>query len=170
MLIKIKPNKKRIPKGLLIGLLACVLFYFAIQHREEGVPWYYYTLAYVVLFIYSVLFTLVSLYEYLRMLFYKKATLIISDRDLQDNRSIFSCGTIPRKDISDAEIIQIQNRNILVVKVIDTNKYLANRNFVKRLVLKLLVKKYQSPIIISEDAINYNLTELKNLIRKPAEE
>ena len=88
----------------------------------------------------------------------------ISEAGLNDNLSIFSCGEISWNDISGVELLKAFKADFLVVKLFDTNKILADKNFVQRYVLKKYIKKWGSPIIISEKRVDYNLNELKQII------
>ena len=54
--------------------------------------------------------------------------------------------------------------DFLVIKLSDNNKYWANKNFIQRFVLNKWIKKWRSPIIISEKRVDYNLKELKKII------
>ena len=54
--------------------------------------------------------------------------------------------------------------DFLVIKLSDNNKYWANKNFIQRFVLNKWIKKWGSPIIISEKRVDYNLKELKKII------
>jgi len=169
MVITIKPNKKTFPSAFFIGLLLSVIFFFQIKKPEGGIYGYYNVFLFVGLFLYSAIFTILAFYNFLRTLFYKNATLTISDIELNDNLSIFSCGKIPRTEISNAEILRIRSTNYLAIKVADSDKYLADRNFIKGFALKLLLKKFQTPIVISEKRIDYNLADLRDLIQKHSE-
>lgn len=88
----------------------------------------------------------------------------ISDKGLNDNLSIFSCGEISWSDISGVEILKAIKADFLVVELFDTEKFLSDKNFVQRYVLKKYIKKWGSPIIISEKRVDYNLNELKHII------
>ena len=54
--------------------------------------------------------------------------------------------------------------DFLVIKLSDNNKYWANKNFIQRFVLNKWIKKWRSPIIISEKRVDYNVKELKKNI------
>ena len=164
MNIKIPANKKRVPTVFFIGLIACFIFWFAIKGGNGDIPWYYYLPAYVALFTYAFFFTALSLFDYLKTLLDKNAMLIISDTELYDNLSIFSCGKISWKDISTIEILKIYGADFLIVKLLDNEKYLGDKNFIQRLILKKYIKKWGSPVVISGRRIDYDLNKLKEII------
>jgi hypothetical protein len=163
MNIKIPAGKNRIPVPLFIGLAVSFILFFAIK-RNEGVPWYYYLPAYIMLFIYAVLFTILSFLDFLKPLVDKNAGLIISDAELYDNISIYSGGKIPWSDISNVEIITLKNYQFLIITLPDNEKYLARKNYIIRYILKSYIKKWGSPVVISNKRINYDLQELKKII------
>ncbi len=167
MNLEIKPNKRRIPVGFIIGLIGCLILYFVILKKEEGLPWYYYIPVYIILFIYCFIFATISLIDYFKTLFDKHAVLIISDSDVYDNLSIFSVGKILRNDILDIEIKKEFNFDFLIIKLSDTNKYLANKNFIKRYILNRYIKRWKSPVVISNNRIDYDLQQLKKIILTP---
>ncbi len=109
-------------------------------------------------------YAIISLADFIKTKFDKNALLTISDTGLNDNLSIFSCGKISWDDILTAEIVKAFKADFLVVKVLNSNKYLADKNFAQRFVLKKFIKKWGSPIIISEKRVVYNLNELKQII------
>jgi hypothetical protein len=162
--IIVTTNKKRIPIAFLIGLLASIIFYMAISNNHDDVPWYYYLPAYIVLFIYAFIFTLITLFEYVRTMLDKNAILKISNEELYDNLGIFSCGKISWSDLTNVEIVEAYKANFLVVKLSHNSKYMHDKNFIQRYVLNKWIKKWGSPIVISEKRINYNLYKLKDII------
>jgi hypothetical protein len=164
MNIRIKPNKKRFPFGLVVGLLASIVLYFAIKKVDPGVPWYYYTPAYIMLFIYAAIFTLLALANYLKSLLDNDAKLTISEIGVLDNLSIHSVGQIPWTDISGAYIRQLFNVDFLIVQVHNPEKYLLDKNIIKRYLLKKSLKRWKSPLVISAKGIEYDLQELKTII------
>lgn len=83
----------------------------------------------------------ITLLDYIKTRFDKKAMLKITDKELFDNLSIFSCGCIARSDISDVQILKSFKVDFLVIKLVNANKYLAKQNFIKRFVLKKIYQK-----------------------------
>jgi hypothetical protein len=52
----------------------------------------------------------------------------------------------------------------LLIKVTDPEKFLAGKNAITRRSLKGTIKRWGSPVVISEKSINYNINELKETI------
>jgi hypothetical protein len=164
MYIQIKPNKTRIPKPLFIGLLASTLFYLLLKEEEEGIPWYYYKPAFLMLFLYASRFTVLIAFNYFRIIFYKKACLTISDMGIFDNLTIFPVGQVPWNDISGAEIKKIFNVDFLIVQINNPEKYAYDESFVRRYCLQNRIKRWQSPLVISSRSLNIDLSELRKII------
>jgi len=119
-----------------------------------------------IILIVPLLYTVISFAEFIKTKFDKKAMLQITDSGLFDNLSIFSCDKIIWSDIVSVEIIKAFKADFLVIKLTDNNKYLKGKNLVQRFVLKKWIKKWWTPIIISEKRVDYNLTDLRQIILK----
>lgn len=164
MNVTIKTNKKRIPTVFIASLAVSCIFFLGLISDHQGNPWFNYLPLYVFVLGYAVMVTVVSLADYLKTLFDRNAKLTITDGELFDNLSIFSCGKISYDDISDVEIKTAFNTDLLIIRLYDSNKYLNNQNSFKRYFLKLNVRKWGSPLVISEKRIEFNLEELKEII------
>ncbi len=108
--------------------------------------------------------TIISLADYIKTLFDKNASLSISERGIDDNLSLFSCGEIPWNEILGAEIIKVFKTDMLIVHILDKEKYIARQKPIARLVLKRFLRKWGSPVVISAKRIDYDLQELKEVI------
>jgi hypothetical protein len=164
MNITVPINRNRFPIVFAISLLITILLTLNLVYSKSDnmymnglFNWIFNSIILLV----PLLYTIISFAEYIKTRFDKNAMLQLSDPYLYDNLSIFSCGKISWNDISDVEIVKAFKADFLVIKLIDPGKYLADRNFLQRYVLKKYIKKWGSPIIISEKRVDYNLIELK---------
>lgn len=163
--IIIPSNKKRFPILFVISLLFTVGGARNITRGLSDSPEKISYLTYFILIV-PLSFCIISLLEFMKTRFNTNAALTISETGINDNLSIFSCGKIYWSDISCVEIKRALKANFLVIKLFDNQKYLAERNFITKYVLNNWIKKWGSPIIISEKRINYDLLKLKDIILK----
>jgi hypothetical protein len=165
IIIPIKRN--RFPIVFVISLLLTILLTFnLIYTKTEDIymDGLFNWILNSVILIAALFYIIISLAEFIKTKFDKNAMLKITDIGLDDNLSIFSCDKILWTDIVSAEITKIFKADFLVIKLSDSKKYLADKNFIQRIVLKKWIKKWGSPIIISEKRVDYNLTDLKQII------
>jgi hypothetical protein len=164
MKIIIPSNRKRFPLILVISFfLTFGGAYNITREISEGLDEKISYLTYAILLLPGFFF-IISLFEFLKTRFDKNASLIISDTGINDNLSIFSCGEIKWTDIWGVQIITSLKTDFLVIKVFDRMKYIKNKNFLQQYILKRLVRKTASPIVISQFRINYDLQELERII------
>jgi hypothetical protein len=116
--------------------------------------------------LFPLFYCIISFLEFIKTRFNKRAALTISETGVNDNLSIFSCGEIPWRDISNVEIKRVMNADFLVIQLFNNDKYLRGKNIIIRNTLSKWIKKWGSPIIISEKRVDYNLTKLKEIILK----
>ena len=165
MSITIPSNKKRFPIVFVISFLLTVGGAYNITRelhdRTEQLSYW----TYLVL-LFPLFYCIVSFLEFMKTRFNKNAALTVSETGVNDNLSIFSCGEIPWSDISNVEIKRAFNADFLVIQLINNDKYLTGKNIIIKNTLRKWVKKWGSPIIISEKRVDYNLTELKEIILK----
>lgn len=166
MNITVPVNRKRIPLELVTScLFIWYLLYDAAkkskQTNYEGpLSWIVYAAIILILLYYAA----ISLTEYIKTLFDKNASLIITDSSIVDNLSIFSCGEIAWENITDIKVRRSTFAEFLIIKVQDPSKYLRNKNIVQRRVLKRSIKKTGSPIVISDQLIRYDLGDLQKIL------
>lgn len=106
-----------------------------------------------------------SFAQFIKTRYDKTAVIKITDLYLYDNLKIFSFGNIPWNDISGVEMVKALRTHLLVIKLTDNKKYLTTQNFIQRYVLKKWIKKWGSPVIISDRQIEYDITLLKDIIQ-----
>jgi hypothetical protein len=123
----------------------------------------------IIILIAPFFYTIVSLADFIKTKFDKEASFEISENGLFDNLSIFSCGKINWHDIESFELTKNLYADFLIIKVYDNNKFLAGKNIIHRYVLKKYIKKWGSPIVISDKRVDYKLEDIKQdiLTNKP---
>jgi hypothetical protein len=92
----------------------------------------------------------------MKTLFDKNAKLILSETGLDDNLSILSCGLIPWNSISVVSVLKMKRFDsyFIVVKLFENDKYLKNRNFLIRYILKKYIKICGGMVVISDSTLS----------------
>ncbi|MBI5541904.1 MAG: hypothetical protein HY951_17745 [Bacteroidia bacterium] len=166
MNIEVPVNKKTIPISLITGLLSLVIISFIIkEYSQHGISLFFIVIL-IILTIYFIAYTFIAFLEFIKTQFDKNALLKVSNIGINDNLSIFSCGTIFWDDITTIEIKKEFNIEVIIIKLTNNDKYLANKNIIQRYILKKWIKKWGTPIIISERKISCNIQELKQIFLK----
>jgi hypothetical protein len=166
MNITIPINRKRFPHVLVIGSLFIVYLIYVAYNKAKETPVgeYFRWAVYVPIMIVLLYFVVLAFIEYFKTLFDRNASMKITDISIIDNLSIFSCGKILWDEITDVQVIKTPFAEFLIIKVQDPFKYLKDKNPISRRVLKSYIKKFGSPIVISDQRVNYSLHQLKELI------
>jgi len=110
-------------------------------------------------------YVVITFADFMKTKFDKNAGFEITETGIFDNLSIFSCGEIRWMDISTVEMVKMLEVNVLVIKVRNPHQFLTGKNAITRYILKRYIKKWGSPIVVSEKRVNYNLNELKATIQ-----
>lgn len=105
--------------------------------------------------------TVIAFLEYLKTRFDNSAVFTISDNGINDNLSIFSVGNISWTDITDIKIITALRTNFLVIGVANPQSYIDRKSKLKQRTLKSFLKKFGSPVVISQKRVDYDLNKLK---------
>jgi hypothetical protein len=164
----IPANKKKFPGPLVIGLLLSgfSLSRILVNSHETGAYGPLPLLSYLVLFSFASVFSLQSLADYLKTCLDKNATLIITDKGLADNLSIFSCGELHWNEIAGVRVVSRLDTNLLVILVKNPSEIISKQSLWKKLVLNSFFKNYGSPVIISERKIPLPIHELRDIVYK----
>ena len=164
--IKIPVNRKRFPVLLVVGLFFTVLIMTLLRLGGNVDPAEELTKRVIdsVILLIPLFYTCSALVEYMKTLFDKDAALFVSEKGIDDNLSVFSCGEISWSEISGVEIVQLLNMEILVVKLANPMDVINRQSILKRWILRRYVRQGRSPIMISEKKIDYNLHDLKNIL------
>jgi hypothetical protein len=170
MNIEVRPNKKRFPVVFVLSFSIAVIVAIVTIDRllnQESTPayYYYYYLPFcIILFIYSSLLAVVSLLDYIKTAFDKKAKLIITDTGIDDNLSFCSGSKISWPEIKKVNIDNGMKRNVLLIEVTDPKKIIDQQFYLKRKFLRFFLRRWNTPIVIPENRIAFNIHELKRLL------
>ncbi|MEH0390718.1 STM3941 family protein [Vibrio mimicus] len=101
-----------------------------------------------------------------RKLFDKKPGIIISKRGVFDNSSGIGAGWIPWQEITGISSSEIHKQKLIFLKVKDPSKYYNTGNKLKQRIVKLNVKMFGTPIIISVNALKIDFDTLVSTIEE----
>ena len=165
----IPANKKRFPivflGGLIVSVLLFILIVDTVKHfNDEGYNNSIYLGAFIGLSVWVLALTIFAFLEYIKTVFDKNAVLTISENGINDNLSIFSVGNISWTDITDIKIKTALKTDFLVIGVTYPQSFIDKNSKLKQRPLKSFLKKFGSPIVISQKRIDYNLTDLKEIL------
>jgi len=167
MSITIPINRRRFPHVFIISCLFIgLIIYNAFSIKANllfmnGLINWVFTVSIVTILLF---YAIISLIDYFKTVFDKHASMIISDIGIVDSLSIFSCGKIFWNDVSGVEIKRTIFADFLIIKLEDPSKYLKGKNIIQQFVLKRYIKKFNSPVIISDQRVRYDLYDLKKII------
>jgi hypothetical protein len=109
-----------------------------------------------------VCFGLLGLF-FFKKLFDKKPGLIFSNSGIVDNASAAAAGFIPWSEVMGADIFEMAQQKMLIIKVRDPKKYVERGNAVKRKLNQANYNMCGSPITISANALKVNFADLHTL-------
>ncbi len=164
-------NKKRVPVALIIGLALLVLLIFLVieplkKFNEEGFHDEFYLGSIIGALLSISILTILSALDYVKILFDKNAGLEITDKGIIDNLSIFSVGEISWQEITEIKVATTIKVSVLTISVKNPQVFCSRINFLKRVAIKRLIKKFGTPVFISQTRVDYNLNDLKDLLIK----
>ncbi|HEX8492494.1 MAG TPA: STM3941 family protein [Pyrinomonadaceae bacterium] len=128
------------------------------SHRRFNDPTYVHGLGLVSI----VFFGSCGLYA-LKKLFDKKPALVFNNSGITDNASGVSAGFIPWSEVLGAEIFEIQQQKMLIIRVRNPQEYIDRGNSLKRTLNKANYKMVGSPISISANTLQIKFSELASL-------
>jgi len=102
----------------------------------------------------------------IKKLFDTKPGLVFNNIGIVDNTSVALVGIIPWADISGAAPLEFNKQKMLVVRVKNPEKYVAQGNIVQRLIVKANHKFYGSPIIFTSTILNVDASELAEIFNQ----
>jgi len=165
MEIIIPANKKRFP----VQLFICTLVAVAL-----GVYFYYtgsFTLnplspisILIVLLIFVIRYLIVLAREFFKLQFDSKANFTITETGIIDNITFVSMGKIPWEDIDDIALDRYRGMDILLIGIRDPDKYSSGMKPTYRSVFNGYIKKWNTPLVISEKRVDYDLESLRDLL------
>ncbi|HEX8130271.1 MAG TPA: STM3941 family protein, partial [Pyrinomonadaceae bacterium] len=99
----------------------------------------------------------------LKKLLDKKPALVFNSSGIIDNASSVSPGFIPWSEVVGAQICEIQNQKLLIIKVRDPQEYIARGSSLRQTINKANYKMVGSPISIATNTLAIDFSELVSL-------
>ena len=96
----------------------------------------------------------------LRKLFDKKPGLVLDEEGIFDNSSAASAGFIPWKDIAGFDVLTIQKQRMMVVRLVDPEKYIARGGTLRQMFNRINSKMSGSPISITSSTLRIGFDDM----------
>jgi hypothetical protein len=165
MEIIIPVNRSVFPVRLLVSLLVAIgiFLFFLFTHAFTLDPYSKITILAVVLFA-DVRILILLAKAYFKTRFDQNAHFLITDKGITDNLTILALGEISWEDIDDIAMDRYQKRDILLIGLRDPEKYIIRQKPMYKRMLKVYIRKWNTPLVISGRQVAYDLESLRNLI------
>jgi len=98
-----------------------------------------------------------------KKLFEQKPGLVLNSTGILDNSSAIAAGLIPWSEIVGFDIFQMPGERLLVVKVIDPDKYVNRGSAIRRLLNKANVGLSGRPIVMTSNSLKIDFDDLLHL-------
>lgn len=108
-------------------------------------------------------FGLCGLYSCIKM-FDNKPGLVIDAQGIVDNSSAVAAGRIPWDDIVGVKVYSIAGQKVLVIEVLDPQKYVERGSAFKRMLNAANTNTIGSPISITSNTLQIQFDELVNIL------
>ena len=162
--LEIAINKKNLIKFPIIHLicliaLGLVIYYLIIAEGKYlviGIP----------IFIFFAIIYPIILFRTLKIIFSKKAGLLISEIGIVDNIGITNLGIIEWNEINNVRIIKQYFQNFILLDLNNNDKYLSNKIGFQKNQIKNSIEKYGTPSVINASNLNSDLDELISIIKE----
>ncbi len=166
--VEVAPNKKRVPVVPIIGIMISIFLFYGLltlkrSDNENKIFWYYLLIGF---FISALYYTIITAFDYLRAMLSSKARLVITDRGIEDNLSIFSCGYISWAEVTGVQLIEILTSKFLVININNADLLMQQQSKWKQKTLRSYLKQFGSPVVIAQKKVGLKLEELKDIIRE----
>jgi hypothetical protein len=161
--ITIPVQRKRIPVVLIAALILSVLLGLNLSYLKRSYDGVLNIFVFAWLFVIVLFYAIIGLIAYLKNVFDKSASLVITEKGIKDTLALFSCGEISWAEIEDVILLNKLGA-VLVIKLKDPDAVISRQTGWKRFFSRKMFKKMGSPVIISQRTIDYNIEELKNII------
>jgi hypothetical protein len=99
-----------------------------------------------------------------KVFFTKKMNVIINEEGIFDNSSYASVGMIKWEDIISIKHSTVMSQKLLFIKIKNPDDYINSQSIIKKMLLKINLKIYDTPIILSSNALNCNFNKLEEII------
>ena len=95
-----------------------------------------------------------------------KPGLIVDATGITDNSSGVSAGLVPWDSIRQIEEKQIKGQRFIAIKVDNPNRYIEKQSGLKRILMDMNYKMYETPIYISPNSLRIEYDELWSLLKE----
>ena len=165
MEIIIPVNKRRFPIQLFVcSLIAIGISVFLFYTGRFSLDPYSPMSILVVLLIVDIRFVILLAKIYVKTQFDRRACFTITDSGIIDNMTVLGLGKIPWEEIDDIALDSYRGMDILLVGIVDPDKYLSVMRPVYRSILRGYIKKWNTPLVISERRLDYDMENLRDLL------
>jgi len=96
----------------------------------------------------------------IRKLLDKKPGLILNSAGIHDNSSGVAAGFVPWSEITGFSIFEMQKQKILVIKLLEPERYIMTGGAFKRILNRMNYKMCGSPVAISANSLKVGFDEL----------
>ena len=163
--IKIKGSKRKLLVAMLGSLtIGIAAFWGAISPKIFISTIYNDTLFIQITGAFAALLSALCLVLLVREYFIKKFNIIINGEGIIDNSSFASVGMIKWEDIISIKHTTVMSQKLLFVNVKNPKDYINSQNAIKNILLKINLKMYGTPIILSSNSLNCNFYKLEEII------
>jgi hypothetical protein len=145
----------------MIAFLIGVFFYYTASFSLNP---YSPVTGLVVLFIIVIRYVVVLAKEYFKILFNETTNLTITETGIIDNITFVNMGQIPWEDIDDIALARYRGMDILLIGIVNPEKYSYGLPSFNRMVFNSYLKKWNTPLVISEKRVDYHLEDLRDLL------
>jgi hypothetical protein len=165
MEIIIPVNKRIFPVQLFVSsLVAIAISAYFFYTRTFSLNPYSPISVLVVLLIVDIRYVILLAKFFVKTQFDSKAGFTITDSGIIDNMTILGLGKIPWEEIDDIGLDRFRGRDILLVGMVDPDKYLSGMRPIYRSILRGYIKKWNTPLVISDRRLNYDMENLRDLL------
>ena len=118
----------------------------------------------------SIIFFGVCVLYMILKIFDDKPGLIIDSKGITDNSSGIAAGLITWESIKQIEKKYIKGQSFIAIKVANPNRYIERESGIKRIIMNMNLKMYETPIYISANSLKIEYDELWSLLNSKMEE
>ena len=171
--IEIQLSKSKLVKLLIFSILfLSVGLWMIFTNPETSNPLFNNPIVKAIAFYGSVIMGLIGMYYFSKKLLDKKPALIIDDKGIYDNYTLFNFDLIPWSDVSQiwegsVATSVASKQQFITVGLVDPDKYISKeKNLIKRKLLIVNTKSYGSPIHLSTNGFVMDHNELLHLLKE----
>ena len=150
--------------GILFVAAGFCLFWMA-ERQQEFLPMHMKIAgaSLIVFFGTCVLYMIAKMYD-------DKPGLIIDSKGITDNSSGIAAGLITWESINQIEEKYIKGQRFIAIKVENPKRYIERQSGLKRILMNMNYKMYETPIYISPNSLKIEYDELWSLLKVKMEE